>query len=251
MPREMQTMIRIGICDDELASAEHIEQLVDEYFRETEHRYSIRKFTDPVELLTYLESRENYDILILDVYMPVMLGTEVAKELRNRGDQTRIIFLTTSTDHAIDAFAVRASDYILKPAKKEAVFKALDEIISKINDRDNRLFSVKTADGLVNILVHTISFVELLARRLYIHTWDGEVIISRVIRDSFEESVADVYSDPGFVQCQKSFIVNMNHVKGMNAERFLLRDGTEIPITKKFYQSTKKAYMEFLLREEL
>lgn len=58
-----------------------------------------------VELLTYLENRETYDILILDVYMPVMLGTEVAKELRNRGDQTRIIFLTTSTDHAIDAFA--------------------------------------------------------------------------------------------------------------------------------------------------
>lgn len=243
-------MVRIGICDDEPSSAEQIERLVKEYFNNTEHGCSIRKFADPVELLTYLENRETYDILILDVYMPVMLGTEVAKELRNRGDQTRIIFLTTSTDHAIDAFAVRASDYILKPAKKEAVFKALDEIISKINDRDNRMFSVKTSEGLVNIRIHTISFIELAARRLCIHTWDGEVIMSRVIRDSFEECVAEVFADPAFVHCQKSFVVNMNHVKGMNAERFLLRDGTEIPISKKFYQDTKKRYMEFLLREE-
>ena len=37
----------------------------------------------------------------------------------------------------------------------------------------------------------------------------------------------------------------------MNAERFLLRDGNEIPISKKFRQETKKRYMEFLLREEL
>lgn len=244
-------MVRIGICDDEISGAEHIEQLVEEYFYNSEYGCSIRKFTDPVELMTYLENRESFDILILDVYMPMMLGTEVAKELRNRGDQTRIIFLTTSTEHAIDAFAVRASDYLLKPAKKEAVFRALDDIIPILSDRDNRLFSVKTPDGLVNILVHTISYIELLARRLYIHTGDGEVISSRVIRDSFEDSVAEVYSDPAFVQCQKSFLVNMNYVKGMNSERFLLRDGTEIPVSKKFYHDTKKAYMEFLLREEL
>ena len=40
-------------------------------------------------------------------------------------------------------------------------------------------------------------------------------------------------------------------VKGMNAERFLLRDGTNVPISKKFYQDAKKKYMEFLLREEI
>lgn len=244
-------MVRIGICDDEPASAEHIRQLVTEYFDNNDLSCSIRVFSDPVELLTYLDNRENYDILILDVYMPMMLGTDVAKELRNKGDRTHIIFLTTSTDHAIDAFAVRASDYLVKPAKKEAVFKALDEITEKLSNQSNRMFSVRTADGLVNILIHTITYIELMDRRLSIHTWDGEVILSRVIRGSFEESIADVYNDSSFVQCQKSFVINMNHVKGMNAERFLLRNGTEIPISKKFYQEAKKSYMEFLLREEL
>ena len=244
-------MIRIGICDDEPASAAYIEELVCEYFSNTGHGFSIKAFSDPVELMTYLENRENYDILILDVYMPMMLGTDVARELRNRGDQTRIIFLTTSTDHAIDAFAVRASDYLLKPASREAVFKALDEVTSKLSDRDSKLFSVRTTDGLVNIRIHTISYIELLDRRLAIHTWDGQKILSRVIRGSFEDSVRDIYTEESFVQCQKSFIVNMNHVKGMNAERFLLRDGTNVPISKKFYQDAKKKYMEFLLREEL
>lgn len=244
-------MIRIGICDDELSSIEHIEKLVAEYFEESEYACSIRTFLNPADLLSYLENKESCDILLLDVYMPLMLGTEVAKELRSKGDQTRIIFLTTSTDHAIDAFAVRASDYLLKPAKKESVYKALDEIVSKLADRNSRMFPVRTMDGLVNILIHTISYIELSDRRLSIHTWNGEVIHSRVIKESFEESAAAVFEDDSFVQCQKSFIVNMNHVKGMNAERFLLRDGNEIPISKKFRQETKKRYMEFLLREEL
>ena len=116
------------------------------------------------------------------------------------------------------------------------------------------MINVPQAQGaffLVNILIHTISYIELSDRRLSIHTWDGEVIHSRVIKESFEESAAAVFEDDSFVQCQKSFIVNMNHVKGMNAERFLLRDGNEIPISKKFRQETKKRYMEFLLREEL
>lgn len=244
-------MIRIGICDDEPASIAHIEAIVDEYFSNTEYRYNIKSFLDPVELMSYLENKESYDILILDVYMPMMLGTEVARELRNRGDQTRIIFLTTSTDHAIDAFAVRASDYLVKPAKREAVFRTLDEVTSKLNDRDSKLFSIRTVDGLVNIQIHTISYIELLDRRLSIHTCDGQEILSRVIRGRFEDSVSDVYRDDSFVQCQKSFVVNMNHVKGMNAERFLLRDGTNVPISKKFYQDAKKKYMEFLLREEI
>lgn len=243
-------MIRIGICDDELASVVHIEEIINEYFRNTDYGYSIKSFLDPVELMTYLESKENFDILILDVYMPMMLGTEVARELRNRGDQTGIIFLTTSTDHAIDAFAVRASDYLLKPAKQDAVFRVLDEITSKLNDRASKLFSVRTTDGLLNILIHTISYIELLDRRLSIHTSDGKVIHSRVIRGRFEDSVSDVYHDDSFVQCQKSFVVNMHYVKGMNSERFLLRDGTNVPISKKFYQEVKKKYMEFLLREE-
>lgn len=244
-------LIRIGICDDEPNVAQHIEDIVTDYFDNSEYGYSIKKFSDPVELLDYLETKENFDILILDVYMPLMLGTEVAKELRNRGDQTRVIFLTTSTDHAIDAFAVRASDYLLKPAKREAVFKTLDEITSQLTERENKLFSVRTADGFLNVLVHRITFIELLDRRLCIHVKNGEDVLSRVIRGNFEDSVKDILSEEDFVQCQKSYVVNMNHVKGMNAERFVMRDGTMIPISKKFYQETKKRYMDFLLREEI
>lgn len=244
-------MIRMGICDDDPASVAHIQEIVDEYFNDKEYGYSIKTFLDPMDLMVYLEKKESYDILILDVYMPMMLGTDVARELRNRGDQTRIIFLTTSTDHAIDAFAVRASDYLLKPAKREALFRVLDEVTLKLNERTSKLFSVRTTDGLINIRLHTILYVELLDRRLLIHTSDGQILLSRVIRERFEDSISDVYHDDRFVQCQKSFVVNMNYIKAMNSERVLLRNGTNVPISKKFYQNAKKKYMEFLLREEL
>ena len=55
------------------------------------------------------------DIVLLDVCMPGILGTEVAQELRKFSSSTEIIFLTTSDEFAMDAFAVKATDYLLKP----------------------------------------------------------------------------------------------------------------------------------------
>ena len=244
-------MIRIGICDDELNIAENVNRLVKDYFDRSGLSYSSTVFNNPVELSAYLEEKGGFDILILDIYMPMILGTEVAKTLRNRGDQTRIIFLTTSTNHAIDAFAVRASDYILKPLKEDSFERVFDEITAQLQERDNRIFVVKTGEGIVNLKYSNIAFVELRDRRMAVHSLKGDVIQSKILRGNFEEGAADLISDPVFVQCQKSFVVNMNQVKTMNSKMFTLRDGTEIPISKKFYQETKKKYMEFLLREEI
>ena len=110
---------------------------------------------------------------------------------------------------------------------------------------------VKTSDGVVNTKYSSIVYVELKDRRMTIHTIDGEEIQSRILRGTFEESVLPLISDTDFVQCQKSFVVNMNQVKSMNSKMFRMRDQTEISISKKFYQDTKKKYMEFLLREEI
>ena len=76
-------MIKIGICDDEINIANHVEQLVKTYFDERGLSYSTKVFNDPLELNTYLDEKGGFDILLLDIYMPMLLGTEIAKTLLN------------------------------------------------------------------------------------------------------------------------------------------------------------------------
>lgn len=54
---------------------------------------------------------------LLDIVMPHLTGIETAKRIRARGETAEIMFLTTSREYALDAFSVKASDYLLKPLK--------------------------------------------------------------------------------------------------------------------------------------
>lgn len=80
---------------------------------------------------------------------------------------------------------------------------------------------------------------------------DGRLIRSVILRGAFEQEISPLIDDSRFVHCQKSYIVNMNHVRIMENDRFRLKDGQIIPISKRMYQDTKKKYMTFLLREEI
>lgn len=248
--RKAVVMIRIGICDDEQAELLRAKEYIDRYFGD-KYPYSVFCFSNPMELMNYIDKKGSFDLILLDVYMPQLLGTEVAKELRKKGDQSRIVFLTSSRSHAIDAFAVRASDYLLKPVKEASLISTLDELVPKIYEKETKLFTVKTADGIINIEYNRILYIELNERRLNIYTTDGKLIRSVILRGSFEQEISHLIDDDMFVHCQKSYIVNMNHVRIMESDRFKLKDEQIVPISKRMYQDTKKKYMTFLLREEI
>lgn len=101
-------MINIAICDDNMEECKFIRNLLTLYAnRFQQYEIDIYEFSAPLELLTYISNKGGFDILILDIYMPGILGTEVARDLRKLGDDCEIIFITTSREHAIEAFEVR------------------------------------------------------------------------------------------------------------------------------------------------
>ena len=77
-----------------------------------------RGFTKAADALAYLEG-EKADVALLDINMPGTDGMQLAKIIREKWTDTAIIFLTGYTEYALDAFAVHASGYLLKPVKKD------------------------------------------------------------------------------------------------------------------------------------
>ena len=75
-------------------------------------------FTWAGDALEWLEHNPT-DLALLDIDMPEMNGIMLAAEIKNRSPETAIIFLTGYTQYAVDAFAVRASGYLLKPVTRE------------------------------------------------------------------------------------------------------------------------------------
>ena len=75
---------------------------------------SVESFMDALEALEYLTDNKA-DLALLDIDMPQMSGIELATNIRKKCPDSKIIFLTGYSEYAVDAYALHANGYLLKP----------------------------------------------------------------------------------------------------------------------------------------
>ena len=108
-------MLRIAICDDQSESLRLIDRAVRSYIASLpDPAADISLYDEPERFLEALSSSGGWDVVILDVCMPGMNGMDVARRIRSRHDRTAIIFISFSSDYAVEAFSVNAVHYVLK-----------------------------------------------------------------------------------------------------------------------------------------
>ena len=68
--------------------------------------------------------------------MPGANGIDTARALRAFDPDCLLIFTTTSTDHALEGFQVRAMHYLVKPFAEEELERLTDEMLERIPHPD-------------------------------------------------------------------------------------------------------------------
>lgn len=102
----------VAICDDDLRELSILRTYLEEYRTPLGEHLILDSFQNGVGLIQALKSKQ-YDLLIIDILMPVMTGMEAAQEIRINNDYTPIIFLTSSPEFAVESYRVRAYDYLV------------------------------------------------------------------------------------------------------------------------------------------
>ena len=127
-------MYNIALCDDKGAELDKVETMLKNYQEEhEEYEFQVERFTSAEEMLRRVRGDEYMpDLLLTDIYMDKKSGIEAAEELRDMGSDCRIIFLSVSREHAMEAFGVYASHYLVKPVSQEKFFTAMDLLLKDI-----------------------------------------------------------------------------------------------------------------------
>ena len=89
----------------------------------------VKGFTNPLEALAFVQENP-VDLALLDIEMPEMTGIQLAGKIKETRPGTAVIFLTAYSQYAVDAFAVRASGYLLKPVTKDALTTEIGYVLS-------------------------------------------------------------------------------------------------------------------------
>ena len=239
--------MQIAICDDKQKELEKISAALNSYDKaHPELHFEIDEYHTAMDILSAVEKEKNYDIAILDIYMPGILGTDVAKEMLVKSPDTSIIFLTTSDEYAVAAFALNATHYLLKPFTQEQFDAALDRAVQKMENQD--FLSLSCVDGAYRVCVSEITFIESRSHYLSVCLASGEILrLRKKLSQMFEEMQA--YH--GFIRVGASFIVNLNFVRKIFTNYMEMINGVRISIPRRSGEAVQKAYMEFCRKEAL
>lgn len=225
-------MIRVLIADDEPPARFRVRELLAgmgdvEIIAET---------TSGRDTLKALREQRP-DLLFLDVQMPPPSGVTLLRELAPDA-RPCTIFTTAHEDHALDAFALRAVDYLLKPFTGErfhdALSRAREFLEMTATRRPAKLRRLLAREGNSYSIVPTdeIRLIESANNYVVVHTAEKREVLRRTMA-SLEEDL-----DPAqFVRVNRAAIVNLLFVRaieGVAAEEhvLLLEGGLRVPLSR-------------------
>ncbi len=244
-------MIQLAICDDDKRDLAKTTELVKEWLHEpNKPEIKIKKFASPFLLLDAVSGGEAFDIFLLDILMPEMNGISLGEQLSNLLPEPLIVYLSSSTDYYPDAFRLYAFNYICKPVGKERLFPVLDKIARCFEQHRNHVFILKTAEGIMQIPLHSIVYAELQAHVCHFHLADGRHIKSQYLRSGFNQFLSPILEQPNFIKTHTSFVVNLNYSHSLTNSALSLTTGAAIPIARSFAAKVQQSYIGYWLREE-
>ncbi len=242
--------MRIAICDDEVFYREQISGLTQKYAMQNKSKeITVTVFTHAEELLDDVNKNGGFDIYILDVIMPGMNGIELAKTLREKGFDEKIIYLTTSDEFAVASYRVNASDYIIKPASENEFVSSLDRVVKTVSDIKDKFILIKTKDGSVKLNFDNLIYAELTKRTVIYHLRDGKTIESIYIRTNFGDAVKDLVCDNRFIFCGKSLLLNLHHILSVQSEAIIFDSSDKVFASKKLCRELHNAWVSFNFSE--
>ncbi len=231
--------MRVAICDDDSLELARVTGLLTAYQAERVTALTYRTYTSATELLATMK-QGMFDLLLLDIIMPGFSGIEAAQEIRTFDPEVPIIFLTASTEYALESYGVKALDYLLKPVAREKLFASLDEVSARAQSAVAGL-TVKTQGGIARILFHKLVFVEVRSKHIYFHLDDGAV---REVSASLAEFEDRLLAHPGFVKTHRSYIVNLSQMRELTANFFIGHLNQAVPISRLLYRQVRQAYLD-------
>lgn len=219
-------MIKIAIVEDDTSSARTLKEYIEQFFSSEKHNYSVDIFGDGLDFINNMKTE--YDIVLLDIEMPILDGMETAKKLRKTGSSSNIIFVTNMSQYALKGYEVDAIGYLVKPIMYFGLRETLKRALSrmKLYKAENVNIMLTTKQDVTVIPSSTVYYIEVQNHDLIFHTEKGEIKSRRTLKE-----IEDQLEVMSFARCSNSYLVNLKYVESISINTIKINN-TELPISR-------------------
>ncbi len=188
------------------------------------------------EGFNFLINNPDVDILLLDINMPEMSGIELMKSIPNLPET---ILITTESGYAVEAFDLKALDYLVKPVQFERFAKSIHRAIDTIyftkrqasQNEDLKEIYVKSNSKFYKLSYQDIYFIEALADYVLVYTENTRYIVYSTMK-----AIEEKLKGSTFIRVHRSYIVNMRKIQFIEGNTLII-NAKHIPISKTYQDS--------------
>ena len=228
-------MVKIAICDDEEKSVVLHEQIVKE---------CLQSVGIGCEITTYTQSRnllyDIYDLILLDIEMPGISGMEMPQKIKGYLPNVRIIFVTSHTEYAIDAFELSIFRYVPKNNLEIKLPAAVIDAAKLVELEAGQEYTIQTANRMEKIPYKDIFYIQRDGKNASIISSAGTSKVRKSLQQVFEELDA-----PEFIFIDRGYIVNIIQIMKINDSIAVLKNGEQLPISRSHLQEVKRQINQF------
>ena len=176
-----------------------------------------------------------YDVVFLDVEMPGASGLETAPRIHERREPPAIVFVTAHAEYAVDAFAVEAFDYLLKPVDPDRLSRVVERLHERSHENAVPVDKVPVVAGSGTELLDPdqIHYAHAEGDYSRVHTYDRAYLCTASLGE-LEERLGG-----RFARIHRSYLVNLAKVAAVRraSDRFRLQLGdaarTELDVSRR------------------
>lgn len=172
------------------------------------------------EVIAFLETHPQVDLLFLDIEMPIMNGLDAAKKIMHMNHSVKIVFATGYSQFALQAFELEAFDYILKPYDEERIAKTIQRLSDSITQRESGEApgEIITTSSKISLQTGSDTIMLTPAKEIIListeksdntlfYTTEGIIRSKMTLRDA-----ETLLADQGFFRTHKGYIVNLSMI---------------------------------------
>ena len=237
----MVIIVNILICDDDEISIQESYNILTEYAIKNRLNFNIETRTNSLEVLN---SKDCYDIALLDIEMPYVTGLTLISHLNEINKNIQIFIITSYSCYLDNAIDLNVFRYINKPIDKERFFRGLDIAVEKYNS-NRQIITLDNGIFTRMVTVSDIIFITIEKRKVVFVTKNGSLYSNQKL-SYWAEQLAEF---DNLVSTHHSYIVNLDYVIDFDRTEVLLRCGSNnytAPLSQRNYTSFKKTYFASL-----
>ena len=197
---------------------------IEKYCKENGEIVQVIGFSDGIDIAS--DYTADYDIIFVDMIMKHMDGLKTAEYIRSMDKKVVLAFVSAEPRFAVYGYAYEVTSFMLKPLSYSVFTREFSRCIEKVKSIQKKYIACSTENGMDRIEFEKIVFIESKGHKMIINTTEKSYCVYETMHGLESKLPKDRFS-----RCNRCYIVNLLHVKGVHGE-YVLLDNAELKISR-------------------